>query len=253
MAYYLANLKVLEIGKSVFGNDLQNMAFTYNKKYKYWYRVTKNDIIQFLGMSRYSGGMYDLSFLCQPLFASVWTGAIEDKRGVAPNFESRLGTDVLSHMIELGLFPGENVPKLKGMASNDSIDLIKRHMRITFDNVVKPVFEKSQDVSSCYQEHKRLQEIQLKIIRQHNYEYWRAYRYMTSELEIYSLLYLHEYEKAINIINKDSMMRRKEKSACIYERLLPMIQKRDEALIMQYLEDCRAKTIAELRNYEFNI
>lgn len=251
MTYYLARKNVREIADRVFGDDLKRLGFGYNRKYKYWYHVTKNGIIQFLGMSRYSGGRYDLSFLCQPLFVPILTSFVEDKRGVVPSFEGMEGTVVLSNMMELGMLQSANVPRLRGVG--DPLELIERHMRITFDNVVKPVFEKSRDVSSCYQEYLRIQAIRSRIIRGGSYEAWKEWRYSTCALELFSLLYMRKYEEALKTIEGDSEIRRMKHITCVFDQFVPMIQERDEAAISRYLAESQADTVAELRKYEFDI
>ena len=114
MIYYLAKQNIFDVGMEVFGKDLEEMSFRYNKTYKYWYRVTDGNIIQFLGLARYQGGTYDLSFICQPLYVPLLKGFIYEKRGKAPSEDMSLGSDVIDRMQELGIVSSRNIPKIGG-------------------------------------------------------------------------------------------------------------------------------------------
>lgn len=251
MSYYLARMNARAVGEGVFGDELRKMSFSYNKKYKYWYRVVGGEIIQFLGMRRSSGGMYDLSFLCQPLFVPLFTGMIEDRRGAAPSFDAREASIILEDMIRQGVITGDRIPKLRGtLASHEEI---RQHMRIAFDRVVRPTFEKSVDVASCYGEFARLRELRSRTIRGNSLEIWEDWRGIASLLELYSLMYLHRYEEASEVIRRDSAIRRRKQLPCVYEKYLQMLQAQDETTISELLEKSCRDTIAELQSYDFEI
>lgn len=257
MYYYLANKNTHVIAESVFGEDLRAMQFVYNKKYKYWYRITNQEIIQLLGLSRYSGGCYELSLLCQPLFVPVYEGFIEDRRGVAPSFEAFNVNNMVEYMADLGIIAASRFPKLKGMGSDDTIEVIKMHMRMTYDIVVKPTLERSLDVPSCLRQFRYLYDIIMRAIRPEVssawYSDWEQDRYLIKDIDALSLLYLRKYDELDRTIEKDLSIRRKYDLPPLQQKPLMIIEQRDEAAITKFLSDARENTIRVLRKYEFNI
>lgn len=257
MYYYLANKNTHAIAESVFGEDLRAMQFVYNKKYKYWYRITNQKIIQFLGLSRYSGGRYELSLLCQPLFVPVYEGFIEDKRGVAPSFEAFNANNIIEYMANLGMIAASRFPKLKGMGSDDTIEAIKTHMRMTYDVVVKPTLEKSLDVPDCLRQFRYLRDVVTRATRPEVssawFSNWEQNHYLIKDIDALSLLYLRKYDELDRTIEKDLSIRRKYDLPLLQQKPLMMIQQRDEAAITKFLSDARENTIRVLRKYEFNI
>ena len=256
MYYYLANKNTHAIAESIFGEDLRAMQFVYNKKYKYWYRITEQGIIQFLGLSRYSGGRYELSLLCQPLFVPVYEGFIEDRHGVAPSFEAFNANVMVEYMTDLGMISARRFPKLKGRGY-DTIEAIKLHMRMTYDIVVKPTIERSLDVKSCLREFRYLYDIIMRAILPDVssvwYSDWEQNRYLVKEIDALSLLYLREYDELDRAIEKDMSVRRKYDLPPLQQKPLMMIQQRDESAIAKFLSDAKENTIRVLRKYEFNI
>ena len=255
MDYYLANQKTHAIAESVFGEDLRAMQFVYNKKYKYWYRITEHEIIQFLGLARYSGGRYELSMLCQPLFVPVWESPIEDRRGVAPSLEAFEVNDMVEYMTDLGMVPANHFPKLKGPQTD--LETIKTHMRMSYDLVIKPTFERSLDVPGCLHEFRYLHDIIMRAIRPYAigdmYSNWEELRYLIKDIVVLSLLYLKKYDDLDQVLEDDMRIRRKYDLPPLKEEPLRIMQQRDEVAIAKLLSDQKEDTIRILRKYEFNI
>lgn len=231
LPYYLAHQNIRDVCEEIFGGALAQMAFKYNKRYKYWYRVTKQGIIQFLGMGYFSGGTYEMSFVAQPLYVPLYVWGLEERRGVVPSFSAQNGDQILRCMVELGQFSARLVPRVAG-SRLDLPENTRKHMKLAFEVVVEPVFKRAIDVRSCYLEERRLAGIRKDMVKNHNYEYWKTYSAYTSDFEIYCLLDMGEYECAEAVIEADTAVRK----APVYDVFLPYIKKRDDAAVRELID-----------------
>ena len=251
MAYYLAKQNTYKVGSELFGNYLDKMSFRYNKQYKYWYRLPSSQVIQFFGIAQYQGGVYDISFISQPLYVPLFYPFFNEKRGKAPNYNMFNGSSLIRQMQQLGYPDLDSIPLLGGWSRDSQSDIIK-HMVLTFDTIIKDYLENSTDCIACYHEYKKLDSIRIDYVKKYSsYERWYKISRKTNLFEILILLDNKEYDKVIEIINSDNEIRKEDHTLPLYEKYLAISKTKDQNSIDNLLISYYNQTINELRDVGF--
>ena len=127
MSYYLAQSKnARKLTKDALDDELSTMNFKYNTKHKYWYRITANDIIQFVGFFGDSGGYYNLNFLCQPIFVPMDMSKFCACRGDTPSLLCVNVAPYLKAMEMTGISGHEKIPVLNNEVPMNIILILKK-------------------------------------------------------------------------------------------------------------------------------
>ena len=264
MYFKLPKQNTFKVGEEVFGKYLRENGFVYNKTYKYWYRALP-DVIQFIGIAKYSAGMHDISFLCTPYFIPLSLGEIEDKKGRSPKlFEGGEAAMTISRMQLVGQFTQDHLTTVYGIEAFDpeQFERIKLQMKVAFDTVVKPAIESATNIGGCYELCMKLNTLFLEVRklvfispRDQSPEkevYFARDSLMASEIEIYCLLAMHQY-KAASIRMAEDEWSRNEMHATIwpFKDLKELLDHNATEEIDHMLAKQSAQTKDALRSYGF--
>ena len=269
MRFKLVKQNLYKVGEDVFGYYTDSNGFLYNRTYKYWYRSI-NNVIQFLGLSKYSGGEHDIGFCCTPYAVPIGTSVIEEKRGKIPVlFEDGDTSIILARMEKMGMYssPYLNAIRFAQRYSRDpGIDLIKEEMRNQFDTVTKPALENAVDSLGCYELCIRLKEIALKYMRMNadsaNDPATKAYKKAHIEftalsatlIEIYSLLDMQNYALATERLKEDEWARNKVGATLWpFRKLKVLVDRNDTEEIQRLLKMNETRTKEMLKEHGFKL
>lgn len=259
--YYWPKVKLKLLGEEVFGDKVKKMNFLYSSYSRIWYRITPNEIIQFLGLRRYSDGEFDFSFICQPLFVPIIESILDAKCGQAPSNQEESGVVLMSNMMEMDMIGFDDISAV--ITRKSTKDDIIKHMNRTFDVVIRPFFERSVDVMSCYEEYRKIKMIRNEYIRRHTTQQeWKKMEDMptSSAMDIYVNIYLKNYEKASEeimehenrIIKLENMGRLKGVgNHSMYYSLLPMVQMQSEKDCAEFIDSNRKRNLSILEKRGF--
>ena len=251
MGYYLAKQNLYQVGEETFNPGLSKMGFQYNKSHKNWYRVIDNKIIQFIGLKRRSGGVYDLEFACQPISMPLCMGWFFDNNGAVPCFR-RFDADVrLDYMAELSLIDESVYPRIGGWFKDDPSD-VRKHMSMTFENIVRPVLERAVTVEGCYDEYldyRKLCELSPKNLLRT--ERVRKSAQLIDDFEIMCLLEMKRYDVLLQELRKSREICKEYDIRGSFEKYAGLIEHNNIEAIDFILEDRYYRNIEILVNSGF--
>lgn len=233
--YYLAHQNARGIFKTALGSELISRNFNYNAKHKYWYRLTDGGIIQFVGLYGNSGGHYYINYLCQPIFVPISLPFYEECRGRAPGMSLINVTSYMYAMWKNGTLDVKILPLIQASDSQNNEETIRQHMRISFNVVVRKDIDEIIDVETCLRAHKR-QVITLSSLSASE-ESRKEMLLSADDITVLSLLSMHRYREAENVIIQDRMMVKKHGiESSFYDKYLPYLDDdiKTDNLISEY-------------------
>lgn len=195
--YHLAGKNIKKFVEEAIGTELSELGMRYNKKHKYWYRMTEGKVMQYLGMEMSSGGMYDLNFGFQMIYVPISHTWYEDTRGIVPVEYPADGAQMVLDYINSGLISDND--KYYHHYSKYSVpeEEIPRHMQHVFRDIILPIFEAVTDEEMAWQWAYRHKELRLVTIGMHaKQEYVDHLKKLSDRNELLMLIRRGENELA---------------------------------------------------------